>query len=227
MRLVKKPGTKPLLIVFEGIDGSGKTTQANMLAKRMQADGIPYIVTAEPSDGPFGRMIKSLGRRPEPEEEQRLFTEDRRDHVQRVILPALKQGRTVICDRYVHSSVAYQGARGMDPQKILAENLRFAPVPDIVFLLEISAELALSRIGAARSGVFSAFEDRTSLGAVLTIYQRMRNRLIHRLDGGLSPEDLHHKVVGVIRSVIEDLEDAERGAAEKESSLPTWPCDQL
>ena len=123
--MIKKPKTKPLFIVFEGIDGAGKSTQAGMLADRLRADEIPFILTAEPSDGPTGRLIKSLKVRPNPEEEARLFTEDRRHHVQNVIIPALKEGKTVICDRYVYSSVAYQGARGIDPAEILAENRQF------------------------------------------------------------------------------------------------------
>src|SRR4030042_6942583 len=127
-RFVKKTNTKPLFIVFEGIDGAGKSVQAKMLADHLQAVGIPLVLTAEPSEGPIGRYIRSLKVRPEPVEEERLFTEDRRHHVQNVIIPALRRGATVICDRYIYSSAAYQGARGMDPEKILAENRQFAAV---------------------------------------------------------------------------------------------------
>ena len=71
--MVKKTNTKPLFIVFEGIDGAGKSVQAKMLADHFQAVGIPYILTAEPSDGPIGRYIRSLKVRPEPEEEASVF----------------------------------------------------------------------------------------------------------------------------------------------------------
>ena len=202
-RPVKKPNAKPLLIVFEGIDGAGKSVQAKMLADRLQAEGIPHILTAEPSDGPIGRRIRSLKVRPEPVEEERLFTEDRRDHVQNVIMPALKRGDTVICDRYVYSSVAYQGVRGIDPEKILAENRHFATVPDLIFLLEVTVDMALSRIGRGRSDGFSAFEDRSDLEAVHAIYSSMSDPTIHRMDGSLPPDELHREIVEIVRSAYE------------------------
>jgi dTMP kinase len=202
-RLVKKPNAKPLFIVFEGIDGAGKSVQAKMLADRFQTDGIPYILTAEPSDGPMGLRIRSLTVRPEPEEEERLFTEDRRHHVRNVIMPALRRGDTVICDRYVYSSVAYQGARGIDPEKILAENHQFAVVPDLVVLLEVTVDMALSRIGRGRSDGFSAFEGRSDLEAVSAIYSAMSDPAIHRMDGSLPPDELHREIVEIVRSVYE------------------------
>jgi dTMP kinase len=202
-RPVKKPNAKPLLIVFEGIDGAGKSVQAKMLATRFQADGIPCILTAEPSDGPIGRRIRSLKVRPEPVEEERLFTEDRRHHVQKVIIPALNRGDTVICDRYVYSAVAYQGARGIDPEEILAENRQFAAVPDLIFLLEVTVDMALSRIGCGRSGGFSAFEGRSDLEAVRAIYSGISDPTIHRMDGSLPPDELHREIMEIVRSVYE------------------------
>jgi dTMP kinase len=204
-RLIKKPNAKPLLIVFEGIDGAGKSVQAKMLADLLQAHGIPHILTAEPSNGPMGRRIRSLKFRPEPEEEERLFTEDRRHHVQNVIAPALKRGATVICDRYVYSSVAYQGARGIDPEKILAENRQFAAVPDLIFLLEVTVDMALSRIGRGRSDGFSAFEGRSDLEAVHAIYSGISDPAIHRMDGSLPPDELHRQIVEIIQSEYEKL----------------------
>ncbi len=85
-----------------------------MLANHLASRGVRVLFTAEPSDGPVGVFIKSLKIRAQPEEEARLFTEDRRDHLRRTIVPALEKGITVICDRYVYSSAAYQGARGID-----------------------------------------------------------------------------------------------------------------
>lgn len=197
--MTKKPETKPLFIVFEGIDGAGKSVQTSMLADRLRADGIPFILTAEPSDGPTGRLIKSLQVRVDPEEETRLFTEDRRHHVQNVVLPALKEGKTVICDRYVYSSVAYQGARGVDPDRILAENRRFI-MPDLIFMLEITVEMALSRIRSGRSQGFSAFEARSNLVLVSSIYQSIADPAMHRMDGSLPPEKLHRQIVRIVKS---------------------------
>ncbi len=167
-----------------------------------QAVGIPHVLTAEPSDGPTGRYIRSLRVRPEPVEEERLFTEDRRHHVQKVIIPALKRGATVICDRYIYSSVAYQGARGIDPEKILAKNRQF-PAPDLIFLLEVTVDMALSRIGRGRSDGFSAFEGRSDLEAVHAIYSGISDPAIHRMDGSLPPDELHREIVEIVRSAFE------------------------
>jgi len=185
----------PLLIVFEGIDGSGKSTQARMLADRLAREGTAVVLTCEPSDGPIGVRIRSFKARPGPEEEARLFTEDRRDHVERTIRPALRNGFVVICDRYIHSSMAYQGARGIDPKKILSENLKFAPPPDVIFLLLVSVDTALTRINASQRGSLSLFEVRESLERVDGIYRNLDDPAIRRLDGSLSPEENHTQVV--------------------------------
>ena len=189
----------PLFIVFEGIDGSGKSTQVTLLAKRFEASGIPFLITAEPSDGPLGRKIRALSGRPTPEEEARLFTEDRRDHLQRVILPALAAGIFVICDRYVYSSVAYQGARGVSEDKILAENRAFARPADVTFLLEIPVHEAIDRIGRGRADFFSIFEGRAELAAVDVIYRGLTDPLITRIDGRLPAAEVHEQVAGALQ----------------------------
>lgn len=209
-KIANKPNTKPLFIVFEGIDGAGKSVQAKMLADRLQADGIPYILTTEPSDGPTGRRIRSLKIRPEPVEEARLFTEDRRHHVQNVIIPALERGASVICDRYIYSSAAYQGARGIDSEKILAANRQF-PGPDLIFLLEVTVDMALSRIGCGRSDGFSAFEGRSDLEAVHAMYSGISDPAIHRMDGSLPPDELHREIVEIVRSAYEKADKLRKG----------------
>jgi dTMP kinase len=193
--------TKPRFIVFEGIDGAGKSTQAKLLARRLADLGIPVLLTAEPSDGPVGQIIRSLTTRLEAEEEARLFTEDRRDHVERVILPALAEGRTVICDRYVHSSVAYQGARGVDQAAILSAQSPFAPQPDVIFLLEIPADIALARIDSARRGRLSTFEVREDLEAVDAVYRSIADPVIRRIDGTNSLESIHSTIMACLREL--------------------------
>jgi dTMP kinase len=193
--------TKPCFIVFEGIDGAGKSTQAKLLARRLADLGIPVLLTAEPSDGPVGQIIRSLTTRLEAEEEARLFTEDRRNHVERVILPALAEGRTVICDRYVHSSVAYQGARGVDQAAILSAQSPFAPQPDVIFLLEIPADIAIARIGSARRGRFSTFEVREDLEAVDAVYRSITDPVIRRIDGTISMEGIHSIIMACLKEL--------------------------
>ena len=109
----------------------------------------------------------------------------------------------MICDRYIYSSAAYQGARGIDPEKILAENRQFAAVPDLIFLLEVTVDMALSRIGCGRSDGFSAFEGRSDLEAVHAIYSGISDPAIHRMDGSLPPDELHREIVEIVRSAYE------------------------
>ena len=194
-------GSNGLLIVFEGIDGSGKSTLAGMLAERLKAAGLPVLLTSEPSDGPTGRLIKSLKARPAPQEEARLFTEDRRDHVEKIIRPALARGMIVICDRYFHSSAAYQGAKGLEPAQIIDTNLSFAPVPDVTFLLVLPLDLALSRIRNGRAAVFSDFEARENLECVDAIYRGMDDPSIRRIDASASCEDALAQVLNILRGM--------------------------
>ncbi|MBI5251215.1 MAG: dTMP kinase [Desulfomonile tiedjei] len=182
---------KPLFIVFEGIDGSGKSTQARMLADYLTSRGLPVLLTAEPSEGPIGSQIRSLKCRAEPEEEARLFTEDREDHLRRTIIPALEQGSTVICDRYVYSSAAYQGARGIPVERILAENGAFAMPADVTFLIEIDVDTAMKRIASGRANTFTTFEIRSDLEKVDKIYRSLIDPHIIRIDGSGSPEQVH------------------------------------
>ncbi|MBI4961695.1 MAG: dTMP kinase [Desulfomonile tiedjei] len=198
----------PLFIVFEGIDGAGKSTQAKMLADRLAKAGVPVLLTAEPSDSPAGLAIKSMKTRPAVEEEARLFTEDRRHHVKRVIAPALREGRTVVCDRYVYSSVAYQGARGISPEAIISANRDFAIPADITFLIEIPVETALARIASERAGGFSPFELKENLMAVDAIYRVLNDPLIHRIDGVRPTDQIHELVLDVLGTLMEDRQAA-------------------
>ena len=103
---------KGLLIVFEGIDGTGKSTQLSLLAEYLREKGFAVIETREPTDGQFGQQIRALYTNRNcvsPEQELELFLADRREHVQNVLAPALQEGKIVLCDRYFLSTAAYQG----------------------------------------------------------------------------------------------------------------------
>ena len=184
-----------MFIVLEGIDGSGKSTQARLLADFFESRGILFILTHEPSDGIIGQKLRSLTSRLIPKEESRLFLEDRVDHVKTVIGPAMRAGQHVICDRYYYSSAAYQGALGLDPVEVLDHNRSIVPEPDVVFLMVVSVETALRRIGQSRLDGFSIFEKRKDLEAVSTIYDTFQDNVIKRIDGEQTESEVHKEIV--------------------------------
>lgn len=186
---------RPLFIVFEGIDGSGKSTQARLLSENLGQAGVPVLLTREPSDGPTGLRIRSLTARPSPEEEARLFTEDRCHHLKHVVEPAIARGSSVICDRYILSSAAYQGARGIDPRALIAENLQFARIADVTFLLVIPVPVALERIAASRAEGFSLFEARRDLEAVDRMYRSLADETITMIDASLPVDEVQDLLI--------------------------------
>src|SRR2546430_9038964 len=122
-----------ILIAIEGIDGAGKTTQVAHLADFLKRAGDSPICSKEPTNGPWGRKIResAANGRMNLADELRAFTEDRKQHVRDLILPSLAAGRTIILDRYLYSTVAYQGARGCDIDLLMSEMLSIAPEPDV------------------------------------------------------------------------------------------------
>jgi len=149
---VNRP-SKGAFIVLEGGDGSGKTTQARSLLSALRHTGYKVHSTAEPSRGTVGRLIRRRilhGKKNSPEVEALLFAADRFLHLESEILPALADGKTVICDRYMYASFAYQGAQGID-SRWLREINRFAVKPDLALYLDVPAETGLSRIRRKKS----------------------------------------------------------------------------
>lgn len=163
-----------LLIAFEGIDGSGKSTQARRLAEHLRAQGREVLLTREPTDGPWGRKIREarFKERLSPEDELHAFIEDRKQHVKEELAPALARGAVVIIDRYYYSTAAYQGARGLEPQQLLAQNRAFAPRPDVVVLVDVTPEQALARISSRGEGQ-DLFETKAALTAVRDIFLQL------------------------------------------------------
>lgn len=183
------------LIAFEGVDGAGKTTQLRLLADALRAAGREVVTTKEPTDGPIGRRIRQTaqtGRLP-PEEELALFLADRREHVDGLVRPALARGAVVLVDRYFYSTAAYQGARGLDPADILARNLAFAPVPDLVLLLELPPEDGLRRV-RGRDGAENLFERLEDLRATDAVFRTLERPEITRIDARPEPASVHRAV---------------------------------
>jgi dTMP kinase len=174
-----------LLIVFEGIDGSGKTTQARSLLRRLRSRGFKAVFFREPTRGRWGREIKRLAARAgslTPEEELELFVKDRRENIEKNLKPALARGTIVVLDRYYFSTIAYQGAKGIDLRRIRRLNEPFAVRPDLVIVLDIGAGAGLARI-AGRKTRDELFEREDYLVRVGEIFRSLRGRNILHLDG--------------------------------------------
>lgn len=187
--MVQRPG---FLVVIEGIDGSGKSTQARLLAKQLKNVGLPVIILREPTRGKWGRQIRAKARVEttlNPQEELELFMRDRQDNVKRHIQPALNQGKIVILDRYYFSTMAYQGARGIDPDFIRRLNEAFAPRPDAVFILHLRAAEGLARIHHRRKKDI-LFEQERYLEKVEEIFGRLKGRHFYHLDATQSKEKI-------------------------------------
>lgn len=143
---------KGCLIVFEGIEGSGKTTASRNLQKYLTTKGYRAIWTREPTSSKIGTLIEEILRGETIVAEEAiplLFAADRADHTKRIIVPAIKKGYIVISDRYVHSSIAYQksGMAKVFKREWLEKINEYAITPDLVIFLDIAPEEGLNRIG--------------------------------------------------------------------------------
>ncbi len=188
---MSRPNAPGWLVVVEGIDGAGKSTVLRRLAEHCAARGLSCVTSGEPTRGPWGMKLRqsmvegrlSLG------EELSLFLKDRAEHVETLIRPALAAGKMVLLDRYYPSSAAYQGARGIEPENILAENGRFAPKPDLVLLLDFDPDGAIRRV-RARGDAPNSFEHLDQLRAVRRIFLGLRRGFIRCVDAAKSAEEV-------------------------------------
>jgi dTMP kinase len=182
---------KGVLIAIEGIDGAGKTTQAERIASCLSATGLPVLRTKEPTDGPWGRKLRASAHsgRLSAQEELALFVSDRKEHIQNVIGPALSSGKIVIVDRYYFSTVAYQGARGVSTEEILRLNEDFAPQPDLLVFLDVDPVVGLQRI-FGRGDKGNHFEEEVTLQAAANVFRAMAFPFMLRISGTLPAEEI-------------------------------------
>lgn len=155
--------SKGLFLSFEGIDGSGKSTQARLLAETLRAAGRDVVLTREPGGSPGAEEIRALvlqgdPDRWSPETELLLFTAARRDHLERTIRPALAAGKVVICDRFADSTRMYQGRSGLRAQVDALHDTMIATEPDLTILIDMDPVAALGR-AKARATAEERFED--------------------------------------------------------------------
>ncbi len=192
------------LIVFEGIDGTGKSSQISRLAVVLRDQGRVVVETAEPTHGQFGRQIRALytdRKGVPPERELELFLADRREHVQQIIRPALREGKIVLCDRYFLSTAAYQGGNIFSPAEIIAKN-DFAPTPDMALLFRLPVAKALLRITVGRREVLNDFEQEEALNKVAAIFDNLELPYIRRIDASGTVDSIHQAVLAAVSPVI-------------------------
>lgn len=202
-----------MFIVLEGIDGAGKSTQARLLAKWFEKRGYEVVLTKEPTDTPFGKLIRKLvliggkegiidGARISHEAEALLFAADRAEHVHKLIKPALEQGKVVISDRYFYSSLAYQWARGLDLEWLVDLN-RFAVRPDLVILLDLPVRESMNRINGRK--LKTEFDKIAELQRkVRENYLKLAKRFeeIRIVNALASLEDIHNDIVALVQHEI-------------------------
>lgn len=187
---------QPTLVVIEGLDGTGTTTLAGLLSEALQARGLRVHTTAEPTEGTFGALLRrhlagevTL----DPSTTALFFTADRADHLDSLIRPALHRGDWAVCDRYLLSTLAYQGAEGVDRETILAASRGF-DVPGITFLLEAPAEVRRTRM--ASRGPTDRYEDPDLAASLEASYEasvdllRSAGHRIEVLDASLEPSEV-------------------------------------
>lgn len=193
--------TNGFFIVIEGIDGTGKSTQAARLGEWFSSQGREVQLSREPTDQPWGKKLRESAAtgRLSPEDELEYFLKDRRQHVDELIAPSLAAGKVVILDRYYFSTMAYQGARGFDPAEIRRKNEAFAPRPDLLLILDLDVDTALKRIGV-RGDTANEFEKRDNLLRCREIFLSLRNEPFVRVISTVGTPD---EVAGQILQVIE------------------------
>ncbi|MBM3223716.1 MAG: dTMP kinase [Candidatus Tectomicrobia bacterium] len=191
-------------IVFEGIDGVGKTTQVDLLAQRLQQAGYEVVCLKEPTEGVWGQKLRQLAREGRhtvaPATELAWFLEDRREDVTQNIQPALARGQIVLLDRYYFSTMAYQGALHFDPEDIRRRNEAFAPPPDLLLLLEIPVTQSLARV--QQRGVPSAFERRDYLERVASAFAAMQFPYLRRIDAAGPVQEVHCQIWQAVHALL-------------------------
>lgn len=207
--------TRGRFITFEGGEGTGKSTQASLLAESLRQRGLDVVITREPGGTSGAEAIRNLlldrGYGDwHPRAEALLFAAARSDHVERLIQPALDAGKWVVCDRYIDSSRAYQGGGGglsaseiMDLHRIGSHGL----LPDLTLLIEVDPEAVRQRLGLRDAGVADRIggKDAAYHAAVNAAFAALADaepRRIVRVDGNGSAEATHFRVIAALATVL-------------------------
>lgn len=193
--------TKPLFIVFEGIDGSGKSTLCKSLTEALCERGIPAVSFTEPTHWETGQYLRKFLRGEielERKDQIEAFLADREESLRRNVLPSLRSGRNVLLDRYFYSTAAYQSEVDFSPEEIVRKNLeRNFPLPDVLFFLDLKPALALERL-SARTKIRERFETLQQLERIYDSYRRILPPETIRIDAEKTPEVLVEECLEIL-----------------------------
>ncbi len=200
---MKKMARRGVFICVEGLDGCGKTTQTKLLVERLRRRSHDAVYTAEPSRGKIGKFIKQYclhgGKRVSNVVEALLFAADRLEHVEKEVVPALDAGKLVVSDRYVYSSLAYQGASGLSLEWIEKIN-EHAIRPNLAIFIDVEPETVVKRLKPERS----VMENLATQREVQKVYMKFveKGDLV-RIGGNRPEEDVAGDVLTLVLGFLE------------------------
>jgi dTMP kinase len=200
---MEKMKRKGVFICVEGLDGCGKTTQTKLLVERLQKKGYDAIYTAEPSRGEIGGFIKKYclhgEKRVSSIVEALLFAADRFEHIEKEVIPDLNEGKLVVSDRYVYSSLAYQGAAGIDLEWIEKIN-EHAIRPALALFIDVEPEAVIQRLKPKKS----VMENLETQRKVREVYVKfVEKEELAKIDGNKSKQEVADDILTVVLRFLE------------------------
>lgn len=206
---MNKELSKGFFIAVEGIDGAGKTTLVNNLRNYYQNKGYKVSTTKEPTDGEYGKTIKRLASQGRENfsarDEFELFLKDREEDCKRNIIPAIERKEIIIADRYYYSSIAYQGALGLDASFIEKENRKIAVEPDLVLIVDVNVKTGLDRIKNSRGETPNYFEKAELLEISRRIFNSLKGERINILDGFKTEKEILQQAIEIVNQELKNI----------------------
>lgn len=202
--------SKGKFIVLEGIEGAGKSRQCRILTDTLVSRGVDAICTREPGGAPLGEALRTLildpAYKPDALSELYMYLASRRDHLNHIVLPALEAGKTVVCDRFTYSSVAYQGyGRGLDPDFVRRVNeVTIAPLEvDLALFIDVTPEEGFKRKGGADKDDRLERENMEFFDRVYYGFKQMvRSGELTAIDGSGEKEQTAQKILKAVESIL-------------------------